>query len=83
MNRFYKYILAGLIALSSNFALAAGSVDTAPTSVSEMVGYAGLVGTSMSTLSGSAITILGIIILIMGVISLGGVVAGVLKKIFG
>lgn len=83
MNRFYKYILAGLIALSSNFALAAGSVDTAPTSVSEMVNYVTLVGTSMNGLSAAAIVIMGIIILVMGVISLGGVVAGVLKKIFG
>ena len=69
--------------LFTNFAMAASSVDTAPATAGGFVDYLTAVGTSMGTVNTAVVTIMGIIILVMGIISLGGIVAGLLKKMFG
>ncbi len=79
--KYLAYSLGFLSFLTSNFAFA--DVDTAPTAASGFVGYLTSLAAEFGPVKTAIVTIMGILILVLGIIQLGGFVAGVMKKMLG
>jgi len=58
-------------------------VDTAPTTASGFVAYLTAFAAEFGPIKVAIITIMGVLILVLGIIQLGGFVAGVMKKMLG
>ncbi len=68
--------------LLANFAMAAG-IDDAPTSASTFISWLTTFAGEFGPVKTAVVTIMGVLILILGIIQLGGFVAGVMRKMLG
>lgn len=85
MTMFQKMQMQFLVLCSmlfSNFVMAAG-IDDAPSAASGFVGYLTLLAAEFGPVKTAIVTIMGILILVLGIIQLGGFVAGVMRKMLG
>lgn len=82
----YQKMQMQLLVLCSMLFLSFASyadVDTAPAKASEFVAWFISLSAEFGPIKTAVITVMGILILVLGIIQLGGFVAGVMKKMLG
>jgi len=79
--KYFAFVLS-LFAFLTSTANAAG-IDDAPTAASGFVAWLTTLSAEFGPVKTAVVTIMGVIILVLGIIQLGGFVAGVMKKMLG